>query len=100
MNKKSLSYLGLSQKSGSAVTGEDSCEKAIAKGKAELVIIAADASDNTKKKFTNKSEFYKVPYVISGKRDDISAAIGKVNRPTVVVTDKGLAERILLALKE
>ena len=46
---KVLSMLGLAAKAGSVVSGEFSTEKAVKEGKAYLVIVAGDASDNTKK---------------------------------------------------
>ena len=101
MNDKVYSCLGISQKAGKVASGEGACEKAIASGEGKLIIIAQDASDNTKKKFLNKAEYYKVPVYIRGERDALSSAIGKINRPTVVVTDKGLSEKIIdLLLKE
>ena len=95
MNDKIYSYLGICQKAGRMVSGEGACEKAIASGEGKLIIIAQDASDNTKKKFLNKAQYYNVPVYIRGERDNISAAIGKINRPTVVITDKGLSEKII-----
>ena len=50
-NKKAASYIGLAKKSGRLVSGEYMVEKTIKEGKAELVIVAADASENTKKNF-------------------------------------------------
>ena len=65
-----------------------------------MIIISEDASENTKKKFLNKAEYYNVPVYIWGSREDLSSAIGKANRPTVVVTDKGLSEKIIDLLSE
>ena len=53
MNDKILSLLGLAAKGRNLVSGEFSTEKAVKEGKAALVIVSSDASDNTKKKFTN-----------------------------------------------
>ena len=49
-----LSLLGLSARSRNLVSGEFSTEKAVKAGKAELVIVSSDASDNTKKLFSDK----------------------------------------------
>ncbi len=46
---KVLSLLGIAQKAGRVVSGEFSVEKAVKEGKACLVLVAKDASDNTKK---------------------------------------------------
>ena len=94
MDKKAYSYIGLCQKAGRLKSGEGACVAAISKGEACLVIISEDASDNTKKKFTNKAAYYGVECYIKGLRADLSSAIGKSNRPVVAITDRGLAEKI------
>ena len=69
MNKiKTLSYVGLGIKSRNVECGEFLTEKAVKENRAYLVIVAEDASQNTKKKFTNMCEWYKVPiYFIATK---------------------------------
>ena len=97
--QKLLSILGLCQKAQKLVSGEAACEKALQNGTAALVLLANDASDNTKKKFVNKSFYYKVPCYISFDRDTLSSAIGKSNRATLAVADAGFAGRIEEMLK-
>ena len=58
---KILSLIGLATKAGRTVSGEFSTEKEVKSGRAALVIVADDASDNTKKKFKNMCDFYHVP---------------------------------------
>ncbi len=94
MDNKIASLLSICQKSGNLVSGELSCEKTLQKKKAKLVIIAEDASDNTKKKFINKSFFYNVPSYIFGTKDEISRFIGKNNRAVVIITEKNLSLKI------
>ena len=50
---KVMSYLGLATRAGKVQSGEFSTEKSVKSGRAALVMVAEDASDNTKKKFTN-----------------------------------------------
>ena len=50
---KELSLLGLAAKAGRVVSGEFATEKAVKAGKARLVLVAGDASDNSKKKFSD-----------------------------------------------
>ena len=57
MNDNLLSYVGLATRSGKCVVGEFSVEKAIKSRKALLVIVADDASDNTKKNFNDSCTF-------------------------------------------
>ena len=58
---KELSLLGLAAKAGRVVSGEFATEKAVKAGKARLVLVAGDASDNSKKKFSDMCAYYKVP---------------------------------------
>ena len=56
-NNRILSSLGLAQKAGCIASGEYAVEKAVKGGLASLVIVAEDASDNTKKKMKNMTAF-------------------------------------------
>ena len=99
MDRKLASMLGMCQKAGRLCSGETACEKALQNQTARLVIVAADASGNTTKKFVNKSFYYKVPCYTLFDRDDLSNAIGRSNRATIAVTDDGFAGRIEEMLK-
>lgn len=100
MNKNALFMLSLCQKAGKLSSGEFSCEKAIQSGNAKLIILAEDASDNTKKKFINKSEFYKIPIIIFGLKNDIGHSIGKESRVVVAVNDENFALKIDSVINE
>ena len=50
---KILSLVGLATKAGKTASGEFSTEKSVKEGKASLVIVSVESSENTKKKFTN-----------------------------------------------
>ena len=60
-SNKVLSLIGLASKAGRIASGEFSTEKSVKTGKAFLVFVAGDASENTKKKFRNMCDFYEVP---------------------------------------
>lgn len=90
-DKKLLGLLGLAQRAGKLKSGEFSAEKSLQSGKAELVIIAGDASDNTRKKFTDKARFYKVPCVILSNKEELGHAIGKELRTVTVIEDAGFS---------
>ena len=47
MNDKVISLLGLAERAGKIASGEFAAEKAVKIGKARLIIVAEDASDNT-----------------------------------------------------
>ena len=62
---------------------------------ASLVIVSAEASDNTKKKFRNMCEFYHVPIKECWTKDELGKATGKTFRASLAVTDSGLAQAIM-----
>ena len=93
-NSRVLSMLSLCMKAGRLKTGETMGEILLRNGEAQLLIIARDASDNTKKKFINKSFYYKKPALIYGSRDDLSKSVGKQNRTVFVITDSNFAAKI------
>ena len=86
-----LNTLGLAARARKIVTGETLITK-IRSNEVEFVIIASDASDNTKKKITDKCTSYKVEYVIACTIDELSCAIGKKNRVALGIHDTGFAK--------
>ena len=94
MNKNYLNILGLANAARKIVSGE-TLFKNIKKKKVCLVLIAANASENTKKKLTDKCHYYDVQYYIIDVESDVLAkAIGKENRVAVGVVDQGFAKKI------
>ncbi len=94
ITNKLLSLIGLATKAGKVVSGEFATEKEIKSGRAWVAIIADDASDNTKKKFRNMCEFYKVPFYTYGDKITLGHAIGKEFRASLAVLDEGFAKGI------
>lgn len=94
MNNKALSMLGIATKAGKTVTGEFSTEKAVKEGLAYLVVVAEDASDNTKKKFQNMCEYYQVTIKVFADKNSLGNACGKEFRASLAVTDAGLANAV------
>lgn len=92
--------LGIAAKSGNVVSGEFSAEKAVKGGKAYLVIVAKDASGNTKKMFRNMTDFYGVPMYEYGDKETLGHFIGKEFRASLAVTDEGLAHSIEDKIKQ
>ena len=97
---KILSLLGLATRSRNVVSGEFMTEKAVKNYSAELVIVAEDASDNTKKMFTNMCEFYEVPMFVYGTKEELGHAMGKEMRASLAITDSGFAKSITKLLNE
>jgi len=97
---KILSLLGLAMRGRNLVSGEFQTIDAVKTGKAMLVIIAEDASPNTKKLFTNKCTYYEVPVFVYGTKEELGRAIGKDYRSSVGVCDLGLADSIIRQLED
>lgn len=93
-SSKALSLVSLATKAGKTASGEFCTEKEVKTGMAELVIVAEDASANTKKKFKNMCDFYEVPIYLYGDKDTLGHAMGKEFRATLAVTDAGFAKGI------
>jgi len=96
---KILSLLGIATKAGKTASGEFSTEKAVKEGKACLVIVSEESSDNTKKKFQNMCSFYEVPLYFYGTKEELGAAMGKEFRASLSVNDQGLADAMEKLLK-
>lgn len=93
-NDKILSLIGLATKAGKTVSGEFMTERETKTGNAFLVIVAQDASDNTKKRFQNMCDFYQVPICFYGDKDTLGHAMGKQFRASLAVLDEGFAKGI------
>lgn len=91
---KAISLISLATKAGKTVSGEFCTEKEVKSGAAALVIVAGDASDNTKKKFKNMCDFYQVPIYFYKDKDTLGHAMGKQFRASLAVLDEGFAKGI------
>ena len=99
MNKQKVySLLGLATKAEKVQSGEFSVEKCVKSGRGFFVIVAEDASDNTKKMFTNMCTFYEVPIRFFGTKDELGHAMGKERRASLVLLDEGFAKSIIKQL--
>ena len=96
---KALSMIGLATKAGKVASGEFCTEKEVKSGRAYLVIVADDASDNTKKKFQNMCDFYQVPIYFFKDIDTLGHSMGKEFRASLAILDEGFADGIQRELK-
>ena len=91
---KVLSLIGLATKAGKTASGEFLTEREVKSGEAALVIVAGDATENTKKKFRNMCDYYKVPIYFYEDKDTLGHAMGKQFRASLAVLDEGFAKGI------
>lgn len=92
---RALSMLGIATKAGKTVTGEFMTEKALKEGTAFLVVVAADASENTKKKFSNMCKHYQITMKVFSDKISLGNACGKEFRASLAITDAGLAKSVV-----
>lgn len=91
---KSLSQLGMAMRAGKLITGDEIVLKAVRHKQAHLVILAGDASENTKKKFRDKCSTYGIQLAEVFDREQLGKAIGKPERVVLAVTDAQFGKMI------
>lgn len=96
---KIYSLLGLAARSRNVVSGEFATEKAVKAGKAVVVLVSEDASDNTVKLFRNMCDFYEVPMFRYGTKQELGHAMGKEVRASLAITDEGFAKSLIKHLE-
>jgi len=95
MMDKVYSLLGLAKKAGQLLSGDETCEKAIKSGKAVLVVVAGDASENTKDKFKSMCKFRNVCYREYGEKQELGRYTGKEIRAVISILSKDFKNGLL-----
>ncbi len=95
MKDKVLSLISIAAKSGNVASGEFMTEKSVKEKKSFLVIVSEEASDATKKKFTDMCSYHKTEIRFYATKDDLGRCIGKEFRASLSVNDEGLANALL-----
>ena len=98
--KKLYAMLGMAQKAGKLASGEFSTEKAVKEGHARLVVVAGDASENTKKMFRNMCAYYQVPCCSFSDKETLGERIGKEFRASLAIKDAGMAKAVCRYLEK
>ncbi len=94
-----LSMVGLAKKARRLAAGESAVEDAVKSGKAKLVLVAADASENTRKLFTNRCTFYQVPLYFYSDKESLGRALGRDIQASVAIQDTGMADAVIKILE-
>jgi ribosomal protein L7Ae-like RNA K-turn-binding protein len=92
---KVYSLLGLAKKAGQLVSGDETVEKSIKSGKAVLVIVARDASENTKDKFKSMCNFRDICYREYGDKLELGRYTGKEIRAVISILSKDFKNGLL-----
>ena len=95
-DEKLLRFIGLAMKAGKLMLGDVRAVESIRSGKAKLVLISKDASDNTKKKYRNMCEYRNLKLLdIFSDRNEFGQCIGRDFAVVAAVEDDGFAKRIV-----
>lgn len=100
MAERHLALLGLAQKAGKIAAGDMAVQEALARKRAKLLIVAADASDGTKENFRCLARRYQIEYRECANKLILGASIGKGPRAVIAVLDQGFAASISRALQQ
>lgn len=91
--QKILNLLGLARRAGKVVAGEEMVLKRLRNHQVDVVIVAVDCSEGTRKKFVNKCQSYQTPLIMEFTQTELSIAIGQ-KRSIIALTDAGFAKKI------
>ncbi len=95
-----MSLLGLANRARKIISGEELVLKEVRNGKAKLVLLSKDASENTRKKISDKCRYYEVPMVLVENREQLGSSIGKDARVVVAIMDIGFSKKLIEMLDE
>ena len=96
---RALNYLGLMRRAGRIELGETAAGAAIKAGKARVVCVAADASENALRRVRRLLEGRRALYVeLPYTKQQLSDALGKSGCSMAACTDFGLSSAFLNAL--
>ena len=94
---KVYGLLGLCARAGQVVSGESGCEQALRSAQAAFVLLDAQASGNTRKKFEDACAYRQVPlYTLAA--GQLGQAIGKPNRMSAALKTGSLAQQLRVQL--
>lgn len=99
MREKTLNLLGLMRKANAIAVGETNTGGAVRAGKAKLLLLAADASDNARSRargFTHGRDIVTVTMPFT--KDEIAAHVGVSGCAMAAITDIGFANAFMKSL--
>lgn len=99
MREKTLNLLGLMRKANAIAVGETNTGGAVRAGKAKLLLLAADASDNARSRargFTHGRDIVTVTLPFT--KDEIAAHVGVPGCAMAAITDIGFANAFMKSL--
>ena len=101
MKEKILSLLGLMRRANAIAVGEVNTGSAARAGKAKLLLLASDASENARRRAEGFAAGRDVPLVeLPVTKEELASSVGLSGGSMAAVTDLGFANALLKALAE
>lgn len=100
-NKRILSLLGLALRGGNLAVGEEPVEAAARARDARVLLLAADAAENTRRRaehfaLAGQCLWLRTPFT----KEELGMALGRTSVALTAVTDTGLANAVVRRLAE
>ena len=92
--KRITNLLSMAQRAGRVASGAFAAEKAVKEHKACLLLMAEDASEETKRNYQILADRYDIPYQEALTRDTLGQCLGKEYRAVAAVLDEGFAKKL------
>jgi uncharacterized protein len=94
LERRVMERLGLAMRAGALVTGSDAIAQLLNRGKAWLVLHAADAAPDGVRKLQGSDSL-----ILPFPRDSLSVALGKANVVHMAISEQGHADRLLIDIR-
>lgn len=89
-----LHLLGVARRSGRVLSGDRAVLAACMAGQARAILLATDASENTRRRFRNAALRVGAELYELGDKNRLGEALGQSPRAVIAVTDAGFARAI------
>lgn len=94
MHGSFFQLLGLCQRAGKVVSGDQAVRENLNKGKVKLLLVATNTSERIKKDYLRVAELRKVPVSSAFTKEELGQAMGKSPRAAVAILDESFARGI------
>jgi ribosomal protein L7Ae-like RNA K-turn-binding protein len=90
-----LQLVGLARRAGYVAVGTRAVKEAASRGDLCVVVVAADATENARKRLHGLTGQAEVAVVTCGARGSLGRAVGRQQAVVVGIGDRGLGQRIV-----
>ncbi len=88
------SLISISKRSGNLLAGHSQVEWGLKNDKGDLLLLASDASDGVKRKFSRWAKNLNIPTVEALSKLELGSSIGSSETSILLITDANLAQKI------